>query len=128
MTGTVTLEIQELTRPELEEIFEDLGHDLVIVQPAAPANQWGESGSSNTTDVRGILMPASEYTQRSAAGAGLPIPSYEAYLPFDAPVNTPGWHLTHEGTPYHPTADARDEGGQGVVWIVPLRAPGQVTS
>lgn len=131
MTGALTLEIQQLTRPELAELFEDLGHDLVIVQPGAPTGDFDDDGRQQQapdtrTALRGLLMPASDRARMAAAGSDLPTPSFEAYLPHDAPVAVPGWHLEHDGIRYYPTADARDEGGQGVVWVVPLGAPGEV--
>lgn len=130
MTGPLTLEIQDLLKPELDELFDDLGHDLIVVRGGS-GSTFGTPASSNTlsTPVRGLLMPAS--TQRRAnTPTGLPVPAWVAYLPRqeDLDLGTPGWYLIHEERAYYPTGDAEDPGGQGVVWVVPLSSPGEVTS
>ena len=126
-----TAEIQQLTRPVLQQVFAALGKDLLIVPPGTATGGFDDDGRQQVTPgtpipVRALLLPASTQTQQAAAGSDLPVPKFEAYLPYTAPVAVPGWHLTHEGIAYYPTADARDEGGQGVVWMVPLGAPGEV--
>ncbi|MHA0043011.1 hypothetical protein [Deinococcus sp. PEB2-63] len=129
MTGALTLEIQQLLRPELDELFEDLGHDLIVVRGSSSTawNQSSDPGADIT--VRGLLMPASQQ-RRARTPAGLPVPDWVAYLPRQEALDlgTPGWHLIHAGRAYYPSGDAEDPGGQGVVWIVPLRSPGEVTS
>ncbi|WP_412027020.1 hypothetical protein [Deinococcus yunweiensis] len=137
MTGALTLELQAELGPELAEIFALLGHDLVIVfGPDTPV--WNAPGGSGgaTISIRGLLRPADARRQALAAGAGLPIPQFEAYLPMQATqagitapltLSVPGWHVTHEGRRLYPIGDARDEEGQGLVWIVQLGAPGEVT-
>ena len=126
MTGAGTLELRADIPAELAGVFRDYGHDLVIVRPTA-APTWGSVAEGDTRQaVRGLLMPASGNTTWAAQGAGLPIPSFEAYLPYDPALSTPGWHLEHAGQSYYPTGDAKDEGGQGLLWMVPLSAPGQV--
>ncbi|BBN95704.1 hypothetical protein DEIGR_100837 [Deinococcus grandis] len=127
MTGALTLEIQQLLKPELDELFEDLGHDLVVVRGGS-STAWNQSSDPGADiNVRGLLMPASQ-RRRAGTPAGLPVPDWVAYLPYTPDLGTPGWHLFHEGRAYYPSGDAEDPGGQGVVWIVPLRSPGEVTS
>lgn len=129
MTGALTLEIQQLLKPELDELFKDLGHDLIVVRGGS-STAWNQSSDPGADiNVRGLLMPASQQ-RRARTPAGLPVPEWVAYLPRqeDLDLATPGWHLTHAGRAYYPSGDAEDPGGQGVVWIVPLRSPGEVTS
>lgn len=126
MTGAGTLELRADIPAELAGVFRDYGHDLVIVRPTA-APTWGSVAEGDTRQaVRGLLMPASDYLKRQAVGSSLPVPAFEAYLPYDPALSTPGWHLEHAGLAYYPTGDAKDEGGQGLVWVVSLSAPGQV--
>ena len=129
MTGALTMEIQDLMRPELDALFADLGHDLTVVRTELQT-AWGERMGvyAAGVPVRGLLMPASQ-RRRANTPAGLPVPEWVAYLPRQEALDlgTPGWHLTHAGRAYYPSGDAEDPGGQGVVWIVPLRSPGEVT-
>ncbi|SMB85792.1 hypothetical protein [Deinococcus hopiensis] len=126
-------EIRALTRPLFARVAAALGQDLEIVPPGKPVGDFDDDGrrqveAGTSVPVRGLLMPASTQTQQAAAGSDLPIPKFEVYLPHDAPVAEPGWHLMFEDVAYYPTADARDEGLQGlhVVWFAPLGAPGEV--
>lgn len=131
MTGSLTQELREDLIPELADLFEEAGHDLVIVRPGEASGDWNAQGrrsrgGETRTSVRGLLMPARDSTRRAAADAGLPVPHFVAYLPFSAPLDRPGFLIEHEGQRFYPTEDARDPGGQGVAWVVPLGAPGEV--
>ena len=105
-------------------------HDLTIVY-SPPDTGWGtpsDPGGLSVT-VQGLLQPADVRRQTVAAGSGLPIPSFQAFIPFSvADLSIPGWHIVYEGQPYYPAMDARNEGGQGIVWLVELHSPGQVTN
>lgn len=123
-----TADLQMITRPHLETIFAAFGHDLQVVTLARPGT-WNTPSVTPPpgVPVRGLLLPVSDQRRQLAATSGLPVPQFEAYLPFDTPgLDTPGWYLTCNGQAYYPTRDARDEGGQGLVWVVELGAPGEV--
>lgn len=127
MTGPGTLDLRADLGPEVAELFADFGHDLVVVRTELQT-AWGERMGVYAAGVpiRGLLMPASQ-RRRASTPAGLPTPDWVAYLPYTPDLGTPGWHITHEGRAYYPTADAENAGGQGVVWVVPLASPGEVT-
>lgn len=128
MTGVLTLEIQGLMRPELDELFEELGHDLTVVRGGS-GSTFGTPASSNTltTPVRGLLMPASTQRRTVAGASELPIPVFVAYLPFEVDLSEPGWHIVHMEQRYYPTRDAYSPGNQGVMWVCELGSPGEVT-
>lgn len=130
MTGALTLEIQDLLRPELEELFDDLGHDLTLVRGGSGTTFGTPSAADSPgTALRGLLMPASPQRRQAASTASnLPIPAFVAYVLFDdADLSTSGWHLVHQSQRYYPTRDAYSPGGQGVVWVCELGSPGEVT-
>lgn len=122
-------QLESFTPAEFRVIFAQLGQDLILIRPAVPSARWGASGKSPgvQTPVRGLLLPASESAQRVAAGAGLPVPRLELYLPRSAELDTPGWHVQDPVTGDHvyPLADARALSGQGI-WTVPVGAPSEV--
>ena len=129
MTGPLTLEIQDLLRPELEELFADLGHDLILVR-CGSGTTFGTPSAPDSpgTLLRGLHMPASRQMRAASSASNLPIPAFVAYVLFDdADLSTPGWHLVHQDQRYYPTRDAYSPGGQGVVWVCELGSPGEVT-
>lgn len=137
MTGPLTLEIQDLLKPELEELFAELGHDLILVRGGS-GTTFGTPSSADSpgTPLRGLLMPASSQRRLAASrqmraassASNLPIPAFVAYVLFDdADLSVPGWHLIHQDQRYYPTRDAYSPGGQGVVWVCELGSPGEVT-
>lgn len=140
-----TAELQDLTLPVLDQVVAALGRDLVIVRLGTPSGSYDDdgrreagSGSETRLPRRGLLMPAEERVVRAAADAGLPVPRFVALLPYSAPGPTAlsprlptdlaqtGFVVEDGGQQYYPTADARNEGNQGVLWVVPLGAPGEV--
>ncbi|WP_019584679.1 hypothetical protein [Deinococcus apachensis] len=127
-----------------QAVLDVVGEDLVIVRSGQPTGGFDDDGRrpvgpETRLTLRGLLMPAEERTVRLASDAGLPVPRFVAYFPFSAPGLTPlsprvptglgqtGFVIEAGGDRYYPTQDARDEGGQGVLWVVPLLAPGEVT-
>ncbi|AFZ67569.1 hypothetical protein [Deinococcus peraridilitoris] len=123
-----TAQLQSLTRPQLKRVFEALGNDLLIVRPTTTVNADGfdSPGVEVSAIVRGLLLPIStdRRVKLAATGGQLAIPAFEALLPHDAPVTEPGFVIRLAGVNYYPTADAIDEGSQGVLLVVPLAAPG----
>lgn len=129
--GMGTQRLQARLPAVIARVFAQYGHDLTVVFPDT-GEQWGTPGSVSglRVPVRGFLEPASAQTRNAArsGAAGLPIPAFEAMLPFDAvDLSTPGWYIEHAGQRYYPIGDARSEGGQGLVWSVTLSSPGEVT-
>lgn len=132
MTGPLTLEFQAELIPLLEEVFADLGQDLVIVHPGGPTGTTDNEGrrvktSAASETVRGYLyaLDLVSRARLTRGDEGLNVPRYAVLLPFSAPVSAAGWHIEAGGVPYYPLADAVDLGAQGVAWEVPLGAPGQ---
>lgn len=115
------------------KLFEPYGHDVVIVFPAQANGEYGATVAvGSELPVRAALIPAGTGAQAAAAGAGLPVPGFEFYVLRDDlgahSLDVPGWYVRMDGINYYPTADARNEGGQGIVYFAPLGAPGEVTS
>ena len=112
-----------------QKMFAKYGQLGRIIRQSEPL--YGQLEGSETPGPEFLLYiePAARDTQRNAAGAGLPVPSYTAYvLCRDAPdLGTPGWALEVEGVRYHPSADARNEASQGLVWELTLLSPGQLS-
>lgn len=126
--GTADLQ-NELPDLLLRDLFMPYGKRGFIIHRAEPRLGQLEAVETTSPELPIVLLPAEESAQRAAAGAGLPIPAFTAYvLMRDAPdLGTPGWLLLVDGMRYHPTGDARDEGMQGVLWSVSLRSPQETT-
>ncbi|MFD1729849.1 hypothetical protein ACFSC4_31365 [Deinococcus malanensis] len=128
MTGPGTLDLRADLTPDVRQLLADFGHDLTLVVGNGSAS-WNTPASALgiTHELRGLLMPTPLRRLQVTAASELPVPSYVAYLAgadVSADLSTPGWHIQHQGQNYYPTRDARDEGGQGVVWVLDLAAPG----
>ncbi|MFC4428033.1 hypothetical protein [Deinococcus navajonensis] len=131
MTGPGTLKLRARMTAQARRQVERFGHDLTLVVGTG-STTWGTPASTLgvTQAVRGVLMPAPLRRMQATGASGLPVPSYVAYLAaadVEADLSTPGWYLQHQGQNFYPTRDARDEGGQGVVWVCELGSPGEVT-
>ncbi|GAA5514774.1 hypothetical protein Dcar01_03535 [Deinococcus carri] len=145
MTGSLALEIQELARPELDEVFDALGMSVTVSRaapvPDAPPpdlDPWGgltlppaASGAQESA-----IYPAYGYQlstrerQEKGIGADIPVPIWEVLVHHAAPLDEPGFSLTlHGGELPAPLAldvigDAEDIGAVRVCWRLLCRAPG----
>lgn len=111
-----------------KEMFGPYGQRGFIVRQREPRFGELERTEARSDELSIILQPAERRVQQAAAGAGLPIPGFTAYiLCRDAPnLDVPGFVLEIGGERYYPIEDVTDEGMQGVVWSIMLRGPGEV--
>jgi hypothetical protein len=135
VTGPLTLELQTELIPAIQEVFAELGQDLLIVRPGLPTGGTDDDGrkiraGGSEATVRGYLYAIDLVSRARLAHGdpGLPVPRFAALLPFSADVAAGDWHLELNGVAYYPIGDAVDLGTQGVAWEVPLGAPGQRSS
>lgn len=125
MTGALTAEIQELARPELDELYDALrqqvtlyaqqdsvaagGADPVPEQYDRDGNPIGPAPADPTPDTPGagqslgtfpciaMQMDVTDRAARPALGADLGVPYWEVYIHHSAPLATPGVLLRVEG-------------------------------
>lgn len=142
-----TADIQELTRPELDEVFEALGQSVQVLRtapvPDAPPPDVDLSGglvlappASGVHQGRGTAYPAYGYQlgtrerQEKGIGSDLPVPVWEVLVHHSAPLDEPGFSLVLEGgglpapLPLEVIGDAEDLGTVRVAWRLLCRAPG----
>lgn len=152
MSGALTAEIQEATRPDLDFLYAELGQTVTLYaqQEAVdaggtgqlPPDDYDEDGNpitplpeDPTPDTPGAGTSLGTFgciamqldpidRQRVGLGADLPVPVWEVYIHWSAPLATPGVLLVVEGGELpeklrlRPLADAVDEGTQRVMWVV----------
>ncbi len=118
MTGALTAEIQDATRPELDYLYAALGQQVTIYaqQDAVSAGSPGEPppeeydedgnpvnplpddptpdtpGAGTSLGTFGCIAMQLDATERARAGIGadIPVPVWEVYIHHSAPLATPG--------------------------------------
>lgn len=134
-----TQQLQNLTRPQLDAVFQALGQTLTITRPSTPGDDGpppdigpdgmplpggGTGPPEQAISVRGFAyqLPAQEAAK---LGAQIGVPLWNVLLPWNAPVETPGFRITlADGQLLEPTGDAENIGEQLVAWQVVCRVPG----
>ena len=152
MTGALTAEIQSAARPDLDFLYAAVGQTVTLYaqqeavsaegpEPSPPA-EYDENGNpinplpedpTPETPGAGVALGTfgciamqMDATERARAGIGaeLPVPVWEVYIHWSAPLATPGVLLVVEGGELpealhlRPLADAEDIGTQNVAWYV----------
>ncbi len=136
-----TAQLQALSRPKLARVFAALGQDLTIARTtagdagpppdvdaggaAAPAPAQPSSGLD--TGVRGLAYQLSA-ADKAKLGAQLAVPLWNVILPWDAPVDVPGFEVVlASGQRLLPISDAENIGEQLIAWQVVCRVPSALT-
>lgn len=112
MTGALTLELQALARPEVQDILDSLGQDVTIRRP-------GQLDGS----ARAFLYQLEEKTPRgvSVQQPEFRVTAWQGIFNHDAPILTPGYTVMDASNRvFLPEGDAEDPGDQGVALIVRL--------
>ena len=136
-----TADLQQLTRPVLDQVFAALGHTITVFPAAGRSGPGpGDVGpDGNPVALPGgpvvppvgtaypgyaYQIPASKRGQYGALGADLAQPLWEVLIRYDAPLDTPGFSLSAQGVglpdavALKPIQDADNAGSQRVLWTI----------